>query len=280
MKIYNELSFSGVSPEVADILIAELADAGYHGFLEEEGELKAYVDEQAFNEAVVEAISKRYDCRFVVNQIEEQNWNATWESSFSPVRVGSFAAIRADFHEVVKDVEYEIIITPKMSFGTGHHATTYLVMKAMNDMFGQGQALKGVDVLDFGTGTGVLAILASKMGAKQVVAVDNDSWSINNAGENIEMNGCGNIELSLAEELPTGKTFDLILANINKHILLDHCKAIVMALKPGGTVLLSGILSSDVPDIERAYELYLHNPVLVEERNNWMMMAFSKRHAG
>ncbi len=280
MKIYNELSFSGVSPEVADILIAELADAGYYGFLEEEEALKAYVDEQAFNEAVVEAISKRYDCRFVVNQIEEQNWNATWESSFSPVRVGSFVAIRADFHEVVKDVEYEIIITPKMSFGTGHHATTYLVMKAMNDMFGQGQALKGVDVLDFGTGTGVLAILASKMGAKQVVAVDNDSWSINNAGENIEMNGCGNIELSLAEELPTGKTFDLILANINKHILLDHCKAIVMALKPGGTVLLSGILSSDVPDIERAYELYLHNPVLVEERNNWMMMAFSKRHAG
>jgi ribosomal protein L11 methyltransferase len=276
MKTYIEIVFEGISPDLGEILVAELSEAGYYGFLEEEGSLKAYVDAAAYDEDVPLAISARHGCGYVVNRIEEENWNATWESSFSPVVVGDFVAVRADFHDVVEHIEHEIVITPKMSFGTGHHATTYLVMQAMEDLFAGGEGMKGMAVLDFGTGTGLLAILASRMGAGQVLAIDNDSWSIDNATENIAKNGSGNIELALAGEIPSGRKFDLILANINKHILLANVEAIAKALNKGGTVLLSGILSTDVLDIERAYELYLGKSIKMAERNNWMMMAFTK----
>jgi ribosomal protein L11 methyltransferase len=276
MKTYIEVVFEGISPQVGDMLVAELAEMGYYGFLEEEGLMKAYIDEVSYDAQVAADLADRHDSMHSINRIEEENWNATWESSFSPVIVNNFVAVRADFHSIVEDIEYEIIITPKMSFGTGHHATTYLVMEAMKEMFGGESGMWGLHVLDFGTGTGLLAILASKMGAEQVLAIDNDRWSIDNAAENIEMNGCGNIELALAGEIPVGKTYDLILANINKHILLANAGAITNALNEGGVVLLSGILVEDVDDIERAYESYLGKPVNVAKRNNWIMMALSK----
>jgi ribosomal protein L11 methyltransferase len=276
MKTYIEVVFEDVAPDVSDILVAELAEAGYSGFLEEDGLLKAYIDEKGYQDPFAAELSARLGAAFTINRIAEENWNATWESSFSPVIVNRFVAVRADFHSIVKDVEYEIVITPKMSFGTGHHATTYLVMEAMEQMYGKGEGMKGLSVLDFGTGTGLLAILASRMGAGSVVAIDNDSWSINNAAENIGMNGTNSIELALAEEIPAGRTFDLILANINKHILTANVGAIAAAMNKGGVVLLSGILVADVPDIERAYELYFGKPVNTVERNNWVMMAFAK----
>lgn len=279
MRMYIEVVFEGVSPELAEILIAELAEAGYYGFLEDDGLLKAYADEAGYDAGMAAVIAARHGCGYNTNRIEEENWNATWESSFSPVVVNHFAAVRADFHDVVEGVKHEIIITPKMSFGTGHHATTYLVMEAMENMYDGEQGMKGLRVLDFGTGTGLLAILASKMGADRVLAIDNDTWSIDNATENIAMNGSGNVDLALAGEIPPGKRFDLILANINKHILLANAEAIAKALNKGGVVLLSGILVADVPDIERAYELCLGKPIGMAERNNWMMMAFSKAAA-
>ncbi len=276
MKTYIEVVFEGVAPDVSDILVAELAEAGYYGFLEEDGLLKAYIDEEDYQDPFAGELSARHGAPFTINRIAEENWNATWESSFSPVIVNRFVAVRADFHSIVKDVEYEIVITPKMSFGTGHHATTYLVMEAMEQMYGKGEGMKGLSVLDFGTGTGLLAILASRMGAGSVVAIDNDSWSINNAAENMGMNGTNSIELALAEEIPAGRTFDLILANINKHILMANVGAIAAAINKGGVALLSGILVADVPDIERAYESDFGKPVKTVERNNWVMMAFTK----
>jgi ribosomal protein L11 methyltransferase len=274
MKKYIEFVFTSPGQEVVDMLIASLSEMGFYGFLEEEGSLMAYILPDDLDRKKVEDLASGYGLGYQVNEIREENWNAGWESSFQPVRLGDFAAVRADFHAPVEDVEYEIIITPKMSFGTGHHATTWLMMKSMKDFMHP-----GMDVLDFGTGTGLLAILAEKMGAKAVLAIDNDSWSIDNAGENLARNGSSRVELRLADSVPGGMTFDLVLANINKHILLGHCKEICGAVRYGGTLVLSGILPSDVADIERAFDLYMGQPVRVEESNNWSLMAFTKRFA-
>ena len=291
MKTYSEIVFDRVSPELLDILVARLAEAGCDGFLEEGDTLKAYQNEEALDTSALDALAKEYNCRYQVNRVAEENWNASWESSFSPVVVEDFVAVRADFHDVVKDVEYEIVITPKMSFGTGHHATTWLMLKAMRDLplqgtalqetalqgtALQGAALQGREVLDFGTGTGILAILAEKMGAGRVLAIDNDTWSIDNATENLARNSCEKIELRLGESIPFGSQFDLVLANINKHILLGHCRSISEAVKTGGMLIMSGILSEDLGDMEAAFGLYLGKPIKVEERNNWLMIAFSK----
>jgi ribosomal protein L11 methyltransferase len=290
MKTYAEVVFEGLSPELNDVLIARLSEAGFDGFLEEGGTLKAYQNQSLLNREVLEGISSEYGCSYRLNQIEEENWNATWESSFSPVIVEDFVAVRADFHEVVKGVEYEIIITPKMSFGTGHHATTWLMMKAMRDIhtlqkstLGEstlGESTLGEwggrEVVDYGTGTGILAILAEKMGADRVLAIDNDPWSIDNATENLARNSCTRVELELGESIPGGKQFDVVLANINKHILLAHCQGICDAVKAGGLLLMSGILREDLEDMERSFGLYLGKPLKVEERNNWLMIAFSK----
>jgi ribosomal protein L11 methyltransferase len=281
MKTYSEIVFDRVSPELLDILVARLADAGYDGFLEEGDTLKAYLNEEALDLSVPDALSAEYNCSYKVKQVAEENWNASWESSFSPVVVDDFVAVRADFHDIVKNVEYEIVITPKMSFGTGHHATTWLMLQAMRDLYLQGADLGGADlggrgVVDFGTGTGILAILAEKMGAGRVLAIDNDNWSIDNATENLARNGCEKIELRLGESIPPGNQFDLVLANINKHILLAHCRSICEAVKTGGSLIMSGILAEDRDDMETAFGLYLGKPVKVEERNNWLMIAFFK----
>lgn len=276
MKKYTEVLFEGLSPELAEILVAQLSDLGYYGFLEEEGLLKAYVGEQDYEAELLAELASAHGLLYKIDTVEEENWNAVWESSFSPVVVNDFVAVRADFHPVVDDVDYEIAITPKMSFGTGHHATTYLVLEAMQKRYGAGGKMQGLRVLDFGTGTGLLAILAAKMGAGYVMAIDNDTWSIDNASENIRKNGADSIELALADAIPSGKTFDLILANINKHILLGQAEAIANALEEGGVVLLSGILNVDVADIQKAYELHFGAPAGMAERNNWMVMAFTK----
>lgn len=281
MKTYSEIIFDRVSPELLEILVARLAEVGYDGFLEECNTLKAYRVEEALDFSELNKLCKEYNCMYRVNRVEEENWNAIWESSFIPVVVENFVAIRADFHSAVQDVEYEIIITPKMSFGTGHHATTWLMLKAMRDLYLQGTDLQGTylggrEVLDFGTGTGILTILAEKMGAGRVLAIDNDSWSIDNATENLARNHCQNIDLMLGDSLPQGRAFDLVLANINKHILLKHCQSISDAVKTGGLLIMSGILAEDRDDMEQAFGLYLDRPVKVEERNNWLMMAFSK----
>ncbi|HLO80943.1 MAG TPA: 50S ribosomal protein L11 methyltransferase [Chitinophagaceae bacterium] len=319
MKIYSELVFAGVTQELQEILIARLSEAGYDGFLEEGDTLKAYRGEEPLDEDFLRELCVENGCSYTVNKIQEENWNASWEASFSPVVVENFVAVRADFHEVVKDVEHEIIITPKMSFGTGHHATTWLMMKALRDLSLQGTSLQGTslqgrafqeasnlgnplqqgtlenhslqgaslqgrplggrEVLDFGTGTGILAILAEKMGAGHVLAIDNDTWSIDNATENIARNNSQKIDLALADSIPPGRQFDIVLANINKHILLEHARSIADSVRMGGILIISGILSEDKQDMISAFDLYLIRPINAEERNNWLMMAFSKGDA-
>ena len=159
--------------------------------------------------------------------------------------IGRFCAVRASFHEPVPGVEHEIIITPKMSFGTGHHATTYIMIQFLQQL-----DIKGKRVLDFGTGTGILAILAERLGATGVTAIDNDDWSIENAAENIAVNKCTGIKLSKAGDLKELGHFDVILANINRHVLLANMLDLKQHLALGGVLILSGLLPDDAPVIE------------------------------
>lgn len=271
MKQHTEIIVHVPGQQERDLLLAELTLLGYEGFEEDEAHLKAYIPTPEWDKAALEELMVRSGFSHTTNIIEERNWNAEWESSFSPVVVEDFVSIRARFHEPVGGVLHDIVITPKMSFGTGHHATTWLMMRAM-----RGIDFKQKRVLDLGTGTGVLAILAEKLGASKILAIDNDEWSVNNALENLQNNNCSKIRVELKDQVPGGQSFDVILANINKHILLNFCGKICEGLARGGSLLLSGILPADKTDILAAYGELLGDPVRVDEKNNWLMISFIK----
>ena len=270
MNSYIELTIDGLDQPGMEMLIASLSGIGFDGFLEEDETLKAYINASQFNPAAVDLLKQNLPFSYELKVIREENWNALWEASFDPVLVDNYVAVRADFHDIVKNVEHEIIITPKMSFGTGHHATTWLMICEMRHW-----EWKSKTVLDFGTGTGILAILAAKSGAARVSGIDNDPWSIENAAENIARNNVEHITLSLGGEIPPHSSYDMILANINKHILIEHAGALCESLNQGGTLILSGILEEDHGQMERAFGL-LGKPVRVAEKNNWLLISFMK----
>jgi ribosomal protein L11 methyltransferase len=248
---HNQISIKVADPGVRDIIIALLADNGYEGFEEKEEELLAYISEAAFSPEGLSGILEPFGLSHSVHVIENANWNKQWESNFDPVIIDGFCTVRADFHNIKCHTSYEIIITPKMSFGTGHHATTQLMIKTMQHL-----SLKDKRVLDFGTGTGVLAILASFLGARSTLAIDNDEWSFRNALENIENNRVHGIEVKCGTlEEVAGESFDLILANINRNILLDTMGQLYGGVNPGGELLMSGLLEDDYQVVtERATE--------------------------
>jgi len=270
MNTYIELHIRSVTHAFRDIIMAKLADAGYDGFLEEEEELKAYINKLQFDPDRIDDLQKEFPFSFIINEIREENWNAIWESSFEPVLVDRFVAIRAEFHDVVENVEHEIIITPKMSFGTGHHATTFLMILEMADHNWQSKT-----VLDFGTGTGVLAILADKLGAAEILAIDNDPWCIENGRENMGRNNVKNMSILLAGEIPPRRYYDIILANINKHILLANASILMESLNNDGILIMSGLLTEDLADIKQAYK-NLGEPLNTREKNNWLLISFMK----
>ena len=269
MKYYKEVIFTEPDPARRELLVAKLSLLGYDGFEEDGDSLKAYISLDAFEPQEVDRLAEKEHQEFRVNTLQERNWNAEWESSFSPVVVDGQVAIRAHFHEPVPGIPLEIVVTPKMSFGTGHHATTWLMIRAMLDL-----DMRDRKVLDLGTGTGVLAILAEKLGAASVLALDNDPWSVENAGENLGLNGCRSIRVEQSDRIPGGATFDVILANINKHILLEHCREICRAVNPGGRLLLSGILKEDLNEIGAAYSTLLGRQARADGRDGWLVLAF------
>jgi len=232
--------------ELQEILVALLGEIGYEGFHQEENALKAYIGESAFDKAALQQVLEPFHLSYEEQQLPERNYNEEWEKNFQPVIVDDFCAIRAHFHAPIPGVEHELVITPKMSFGTGHHATTHMMIQAMQKLQWNGKR-----VLDFGTGTGVLAILAEKLGAADILGIDNDDWSIANAQENMENNECKRITISKIDTLKAvnGK-FDIILANINKHVILAELDEIGQHLGKGGVILLSGLLENDYQDIE------------------------------
>ena len=260
-----EIKIVGLTDEANEELIAFLSTQFYDAF-EEEGEiLKAFIKEEYFDENQLRDILAPYLVSFSKTIIEEKNWNEVWESNFSPVIVDDFCVIRAEFHPMFQAIEHVINITPKMSFGTGHHATTYLMIQQMSKI-----DFKGKKVADFGTGTGVLAILAEKMGGENIVAIDYDDWSIENSKENFQRNDCKNIKLEKADTFPSSDEFDIILANINKNVIQDNATNLSTSVKNNGLLLLSGLLKEDENPIVDTFitKGFYHQHTV--EKNNWI----------
>jgi ribosomal protein L11 methyltransferase len=264
-----QIRFTDIQPEQQEWVVAHLAEAGYEGFEETENELKAFIPAAAYDAPLVKELAYKYQLHYDETVIAEQNWNAVWESNFQPVIVDDFVAVRAGFHEPVDTVEQEIIITPKMSFGTGHHATTYMMMQEMRKI-----SFHNKTVFDFGTGTGVLAILAERLGAREIVAVDIDPWSIENAAENIAGNNCSSIMIRQADSAKTGRSFDVILANINKNVILDNMLVLSQQLEKSGIILFSGLLLADEEDIVAEAEKCGLKPDNRAEKDNWLCLRF------
>lgn len=268
---YVKITIALQSPGQAEILIAELSESGFTGFEEEEHSspalLHAFIPEENHSDAVSAAILSRHALAFTKQVLAERNWNEEWEQHFQPVVIGDFCAVRAHFHPPITGVLHDIVITPKMSFGTGHHPTTCLMIEAMRTI-----DFNGRSVIDFGTGTGVLAILAEKSGATNILAIDTDDWSIENAKENILQNGCTRIVIEKNDRVDEGKKADIILANINKNTIIGNLSSMRQQLMPAGVLLLSGLLAEDRNDVSR--ELGKHR-LLVEkrlEKENWICL--------
>lgn len=254
-----------------ELFIALLAEAGFDAF-EETGEtlIACAPESVAGEETLRAALGENTD--FSTALIPPQNWNAQWEAGFDPVTVDDFCTIRAHFHPK-GTTAHDIVITPKMSFGTGHHATTQLMVQAMRNT-----AFEGKRVLDFGSGTGVLAILAGQLGAADITGIDIDDWVTENAIENGQQNGAASIRFFTGSlEAVAGERYDVILANINRHILLQYMRDMETALLTGGRLLLSGILTADEPIIEAAANEVGLNLVSRQDRAGWACMLFEKR---
>ncbi|MCP9750314.1 50S ribosomal protein L11 methyltransferase [Ferruginibacter sp. HRS2-29] len=263
---YIEFDFTPEDKLQQEQLIALLSEEGFEGFEETPGTLKAFIKEEDWQEPRFYDIMGLFPgLKYCQEIVENRNWNEQWESSFEPVLVNDFAAIRASFHEPITTVKHEIVITPKMSFGTGHHATTYLMMEQMAEI-----DFTGKTVIDFGTGTGVLAILAEKLGAEKIEALDNDEWSIDNSRENIDANACKRIHLYKAETIEPSVKADIILANINLNVITANLDAITAVCKPDTVVLFSGLLATDKDIIIPRLENNNLAIIGVFERNNWL----------
>ena len=256
--------------DLTEIFIAEVSEAGFDTFMENENGFEAFTEGAGYNQDVLKEIQAQYEhvegLKFSFDRIEKENWNEQWEKSFEPVIVDDQVIVRATFHKSEKVYPYEIIITPKMSFGTGHHATTCLMLKAQL-LLDQ----KDKSVMDAGCGTAILSIMASMRGAAFVEAFDIDEWSSENGNENLKNNQCENVNLRQGSirQLTFDRKFDIVLANINKNVLLDEMDAYAAVLKPGGKLLLSGFYVTDADDLISKANKFNFDFVRSDERDNW-----------
>lgn len=266
--MHIQVLFNHLSQEVKNIIIAHLQD-GAEGFEEDESYLKIIYTAQNFESKEIDAIANQYQLQPQITEIPQQNWNAVWEANFNPVIVDDFVAVRAGFHAPIKNVQHEIIITPKMSFGTGHHATTFLMMQQMRHL-----NFENKQVFDFGCGTGILAILAKKLGASKIIASDIDEWSITNAGENFMLNNANDISLVHSGDADMNHTFDIIVANINKNVLLQTIPVLKSQLAKNGQLLLSGLLAADEDDIVTMCNNNGLQLQQLTQKSGWICMLF------
>ncbi|WP_027880719.1 50S ribosomal protein L11 methyltransferase [Mesoflavibacter zeaxanthinifaciens] len=256
-----------------EILIAELGYAGFESFVETEEGVTAYIQKEEWNQNILEDIqilnSDEFDITYTHEDIEQTNWNAEWEKNFNPIIVDDVCAVRAPFHEKF-DTEYDIIIEPKMSFGTGHHETTHMIIQHIlqNDF-------KDKSVLDMGCGTAVLAILAEMKGAQPIDAIDIDNWCYLNSLENVERNNCKHISVYEGEaSLLKDKNYDIIIANINRNILLQDIATYAKCLNTNGSLFLSGFYEEDIPLIEKECNANNLQHLKTLKRNNWVALHF------
>ena len=260
--------------EVKDMLIAELAELGYEAFVESEDGFSAFIPQSLHTEATFNEVLLRYGLNpntIPHNIIPQQNWNAQWEANYEPIIIADKILVCAPFHQLDMGYEHTLIIQPKNTFGTGHHETTQLVLELMlkNDF-------KGASVFDFGCGTGVLGLMALRLGAKQIVGNDIDEWCVDNIAENKSLNNLPDFEFRLGDlsQLKQGELFDAVLANINKNILLESFKTLSKHAKPGALLLISGFYEKDLADIRYAAEFYQFDYITHLTKNEWCAAQF------
>lgn len=272
--IYIEYNFK-VEPlqPGTEILIAELGYAGFESFVETEDGVTAYIQKDEWKADVLDEIdildSAEFKIGYSFSEIEQINWNTEWEKNFSPIEVDGRCTVRAPFHPE-RNFEYEIIIEPKMSFGTGHHETTFMMLQyILENDFDKKTAL------DMGCGTAVLAILAEMRGAQKIDAIDIDEWCYENSMENIQKNNCQNISVYLGDaSLLKGKKYDVIIANINRNILLMDMEAYSKCLNSAGELYLSGFYIEDLPAIKESCNNLGLQFVDNKEKNKWVAAKF------
>ncbi len=261
---------TGENPDATDIISANLSDQGFESFVETENGLEAFVPENCYNkteiDSLLESLNQTMPFSWSHELIQEKNWNEEWEKNYEPVLVAGRCHIRAPFHPRMMDVDFEIEIEPKMSFGTAHHETTRMMIELMleHDFHNQ-------KVLDMGCGTGVLAILASKMGASEVLAIDNDEWAFNNAIENVVKNDAKNVKVLLGDDrLLDNELFDIVIANINRNILLQQFDAYAKSLKKSGCIFLSGFYEADIPHLLQKASSWKFDLIKKIRINSWV----------
>jgi ribosomal protein L11 methyltransferase len=270
---YLEINFFILPFEeyISDVLISELGEIGFDSFVPTEVGIDAYIPEIEFNESKLENLLSDFPFEasidYKVTQIESKNWNEEWEKHyFEPIVIGDECVIHSSFHKNVPKAKYDIVIDPKMAFGTGHHETTSLVIGRLLQM-----DLNGKSLLDMGCGTAVLAILAAMRGAKNIVAIDIDTWCTENSIENLKMNNISGVNVQLGgAELLTGLHFDIILANINRNILLADMEQYASCLSSGGELYMSGFYTQDIPLIEAEANRLGLKLIDYHEKNNWV----------
>jgi ribosomal protein L11 methyltransferase len=260
----------------ADILVARLNEINYETFSLDENILKCYIKTSVIQKNdtidIILSLSQQTKINYSFKDIEKKNWNANWEQSFSPVKINSHCIIRADFHKEDKNIKHEIIITPKMSFGTGHHETTFLML---NEIFNIN--VSKLNILDMGSGTGVLSILSSKLGAKTILAIDIDEWAYENSIENSLLNNTNNIKFLKGDiSLIENKTFDCVLANINRNIILRDLVKYYKLLINGGKLLISGFLVEDFDLVYKKINKIGFKLINKKNKNKWLMLHLEK----
>ena len=272
-----ECVFTPYSEIASEIACANLGTIGFDSFTDTPQGIKAYIPKKDFTAEILESsFSNLHDLKinvkYEIKEIAEQNWNAKWESDFPPVIINNDCIIKAPFHNIKKKYKYEILVEPKMSFGTGHHETTSLMMEHILST-----DISKKNILDMGCGTGVLAILASMREAEKITAIDIDEWAYKNSIENVKRNKCQNIDIQMGDaQLIENKKYDIILANINRNILMNDIRKYSDCLSKNGLLFLSGFYQSDLEAIKK--ECNQNNLEFETEfhRNNWVAAKFLK----
>ncbi|APZ46470.1 ribosomal protein L11 methyltransferase [Polaribacter reichenbachii] len=274
--IYIEYNFTVTPKEPAtEILIAELGNVGFESFVENENGVTAYIQKEAYFADILENIFVLQSDEFTINyqkkEVEQTNWNAEWEKNFTPIQVDELVSVRAPFHEN-PNLKYDIVIEPKMSFGTGHHETTHMMIQHLLQL-----DLEGKSVLDMGCGTGILAIFAEMKNAKSIDAIDIDNWCYENSLENVQRNNCNHITVYEGDaSLLNDKKYDVIIANINRNILLMDMNTYTNCLNENGVLLLSGFYKEDISIIDEEVSKYNLKLETFIERNNWVALKYNK----
>lgn len=264
--------------DFTEFIMAELSSIGYDSFMEIPEGLNAYVDETLFSDSELRDTLAKYipseSFSYIISKLENKNWNEEWEKNFQPVIIDDQFVVKASFHKLDKEYPYEVIINPKMSFGTGHHETTHMMVQHQLEVNHTNKR-----VIDAGSGTGILAIMAEKLGANEVIAYDIEDWAFENLKENINLNGCSKIKVAQGDvetvDFPF-KSCDIVLANINKNVLLKEIPVYSNFLSPGGILIISGFYVEDVQDIENVCKASSLKTISQKERNRWTSLVLQK----